>query len=177
MNREFFEIALAELISITGGILAGSLLAILTNKLFVIPGLFILMPGFLEMRGNIFGSLAARISTGLHLGIIDQNNRFSKSIIENITAAFFLSILVGLLLGLVSHIAIRFFFHINNTSIIMVSLIAAIVSSIILIPLTIESTLWLYRHNYDPNNIMGPYVTTLGDVVSIISLLLAILLI
>lgn len=177
MNKEFLELSISEIVSVTGGILAGSLLAILTNKIFIIPGILVLMPGFLEMRGNIFGSLAARISTGLHLGTIDKNKRLSKPIIQNTIASSILSIIVGLILGLVAYIAINIFFKTDNISIIFVSFLAAIISTIILIPLTIESTLWLYRHNYDPNNIIGPYVTTLGDLVSIISLLLAILLI
>mgnify|MGYP001574130012 CR=1 FL=1 len=177
MNKESLELSVAEIVSVTGGILAGSLLAILTDKLFVIPGLLVLMPGFLEMRGNIFGSLAARISTGLHLGSIDKNKRFSTPIIQNTIASFILSVLVSLILGIIAYFAISLFFKIDNTSIILVSFLASVISSVILIPITIESTLWLYRHNYDPNNIIGPYVTTLGDVVSIISLLLAVLLI
>ena len=65
MNKEFLELSITEIVSITAGIISGSLLAVLKDKLFIIPGIIILIPGFLEMRGSIFGTLAARISTGL----------------------------------------------------------------------------------------------------------------
>ena len=61
------EMFASEFVSVTGGVAAGTLLAFYTDKLQLIPGLFILMPGFLAMRGSIAASLAARISAALHL--------------------------------------------------------------------------------------------------------------
>ncbi|MBS3133698.1 magnesium transporter [Candidatus Woesearchaeota archaeon] len=177
MRKEFLEISVGELISVTGGILAGTLLATLTNKIFIIPGIFILMPGFLEMKGNIFGSLAARLGTGLHLGTIGTNKIMTRPIIENVIASFLLSIIVSIALGLMAYVATIIFFKSSDISILFVSILASIISSLILIPLTVKSTLWLYKRDYDPNNIMGPYVTTVGDVVSIVSILLAILIV
>jgi cation transporter-like permease len=42
------------------------------------------------------------------------------------------------------------------------------------IPLTIYTTIWLFKHKFDPEDIMGPYVTTLGDIISILSIVLVV---
>lgn len=171
--REFEEIFVSEFISVTGGIIAGAMLASAVDKLALIPGILILLPGFLEMRGNIGGSLAARLSVALHLKLIDHEKHphIRK---QNVWAASALAIIVSLFLGLVAYAGTLLFFKINYPQIIIVSLIAGIVSNIVLIPITTWTTIWLFRKGFDPDNIMGPYITTLGDVVSVAALLLAI---
>jgi len=55
--------------------------------------------------------------------------------------------------------------------------IAGIIVNAIEIPLTLFTTFYLFRKGHDPNNIMGPFITSTGDVTSIISLLIALVLI
>jgi len=175
MRKDFLEIFSGELIAVTGGLIAGLSLAIFKNKLLLIPGLFILLPGFLEMRGNISGSLAARIGSALHLGTLSADSKYNnKIIVKNILASFLLVIFVSLVLGSLAYIATLLFFHIKFIEIIYISLFAAILSNVVLLPLTIRTSLWLYKKGHDPDNIMGPYITTVGDVVSIFAILLAI---
>ena len=76
-----------------------------------------------------------------------------------------------------AYFASGFIFHVSDVGIILVALIAGILSNIIEVPLTIIVTFWLFRHGHDPNNIMGPYVTTTGDIISILSLLVAVLIV
>ncbi len=172
--REFDEILFIEFISVTGGVLAGALLAQFLDKIALIPGLLILLPGFLAMRGNISGSLAGRLSVALHLGLLNKG-KHPGILHSNTVAAFTLGVFTSLILGLVAYAGTWLFFHANSPQIILIALIAGIVSNIILIPLTTRATIWLFRHGHEPDNIMGPYITTLGDVVSILSLIIAIL--
>jgi mgtE-like transporter len=175
MRKDFLEILSGELIAVTGGLLAGLSLAIFKDKLLLIPGLFILLPGLLEMRGNISGSLAARIGSALHLGTLSANAKYNnKIIVRNIFASFLLVIFVSLVLGSLAYVATLIFFKIQFIEIIYISVFAAIFSNIILLPLTIKTSLWLYKKGHDPDNIMGPYITTIGDVVCILAILLAI---
>ena len=89
MDEEFREIFFSEIISITGGLFAGTMLAVFVNKLFLIPGLLILLPGFLEMRGNISGSLAGRLSVDLHLKKLKPALKFKNNVLlkDNIAAS------------------------------------------------------------------------------------------
>lgn len=169
--REFEEILVSEFISVTGGVLAGALIATYLDKIALVPGLLILLPGFLAMRGNISGSLAARIGAALHLGLLKKHPGLLH---RNVWAAFTLSIMVSIILGAVAYAGTWLFFHIHHPKIILVSVIASIISNVILIPLTTRATIWLFDHGHDPDNIMGPYITTVGDIVSVVSLIIAI---
>ena len=68
-DKDFKEILFSQSMAVIGGIIAGTLLALYTDKILLIPGMVILIPGFLEMRGNISGTLSARLSSGLFLGV------------------------------------------------------------------------------------------------------------
>lgn len=174
---EFKEIFFSQLISITFGLLAGTILAVYTDKLLLIPGMLILLPGFLEMRGNISGSLASRISSGLFLGVIKTNKIKTHLIKGNILASLLLAIIISFVLGI---IALLFNYIIIKKlifDIILISVVAGVLSNIIEIPLTILSTFYFFKRGHDPNNIMGPFVTSTGDISSILSLLIAVVII
>lgn len=172
--REFEEILFIEFISVTGGVFAGFLLAQYLGKIALVPGLLILFPGFLAMRGNISGALAARLGAALHLGLL-EHRKYHYFLRANDLAAFCLGVAASLFLGIVAYLGTLLFFHANAPGIILVALIAGIISNIILIPLTSVTSTWLFRHGHDPDNIMGPYITTLGDIVSVAALIIAVL--
>lgn len=179
-DKNFKEIFSFQIISIAGGLIAGIILAIFTDKLFVIPAILILLPGFLEMRGNISGTLAARISSGLFLCLIDpyKKNLFRTKIIKgNLMASFLLVIFISLILGFIAFSFSYLVFNIFIPQIILLSLIGGIIANIIEIPITLFMTLYLFKKGHDPNNIMGPLVTSTGDIISIISLLIALIVI
>ena len=100
--KDFREILSSQMVSIIGGLMAGIALAIYTDKLLLIPGMLIMLPGFLEMRGNISGSFASRLSSGLFLGVIKPGRIKTKIIKGNLLASFLLAILVSFALGLIA---------------------------------------------------------------------------
>jgi mgtE-like transporter len=177
LSKDFKEILTGEMVSLTGGIVAGFLLTFATDKLYLLPGLFILFPGFMEMRGNIAGSLSARLTSGLYVGVMKYGHARKKIIKGNIVAAIVLSMAMGLFLGVLAYGFGYLAFGVSNTNIIIVSFAAAILANVIEIPLTVFTTLWLFKKGHDPSNIMGPYLTTVGDIVSVVALLVGIMVI
>ncbi len=173
MDKDFREIFSVEIISVTGGLLAGIMLAFATDKIELIPGILILLPGFLEMRGNISGSLSARLSSGLFLGALKPKARNNRILRGNVIASAILVVLVSVFLGFVAYAATYYVFGISNPKLIYISFLAGVLSNVIEIPLTVITTFWLFRRGIDPNNIMGPYVTTIGDIISVLALLIA----
>ncbi|MDI6721513.1 MAG: magnesium transporter [Candidatus Aenigmarchaeota archaeon] len=173
MGNDFREILVVEIISVTGGLIAGLALATFTNQILLVPGLFILIPGFLEMRGNLGGSMAARLSSGLFLGVVKpkMKDKIAKS---NMIATALLIIATSFILGVFAYLASTYFFGIENVKLIFISVIAGFMS-ILMTPLTVYTTFWVFRKGHDPNNVMGPYITTLGDVVSVASFMIAIM--
>lgn len=176
-TKDFKELFYTQIISITGGLLAGSLLAFALDKIYLIPGFFILLPGLLDMRGSISGSLAARLGAGLHLGVVKPKTLINKITIGNVKAAILLTIIMSSLIGSVAYLVNYFLFDANYPKIILISLFAGILSNVIEVPMTVILTFWLFRRGLDPNNIMGPYVSTSGDIATVLSLLIALVVI
>lgn len=174
MDKDLKEILFAEVISITGGVFAGYLLAYQTQRISLVPGLFILLPGFLGMRGNISGSLSARLSSKLHLGKITPSLKDNKILKENILASFILGIGVSFILGVLAFLFNLTIFNQFFPKIILISLLASVLSQLIIIPATTLTCFFLFKKGYDPDNVMSPIVSTLGDFISVFSLILAI---
>ncbi len=172
-DKSFKEIMTSQIALILCGLFTGTILAVYTDNLLLIPGMIVLLPGFLEMRGNISGSFASRLSSGLFLGVIKPKRYRTKIIKGNLIASFALVIIVSLLLGLMAFAFTYAVFHEATLSIIVIAVVAAIIANIIEIPLTLFTTFYFFRKGHDPNNIMGPFVTSTGDLSSIIALLIA----
>lgn len=169
--REMFSI---ELVSMTGGLVAGLILAAYKQNLVILPALLILFPGFLEMRGSISGSLSARLTSGLFLRALKPEFKLTAPLRGNIVASFLLAVIGSAVLGFVAYGISSYMFGVMDFSIVKVSVFAAILSSIIEIPATITATFLIFRSGHDPDAVMGPYITTMGDIVSVFSLLIAI---
>lgn len=176
-DHNFKEIFSSQIVSILGGLLAGTVLAIYTDKLLFLPGMLILLPGFLEMRGNISGSFASRLSSGLFLGVINPKKFDTRLVRGNLVGSFFLVIFVSLVLGIVAFLFTYFIFHVFTVKIILLPVVAGIIANTVEIPLTLLATFYLFRRGHDPNNIMGPFVTSTGDISSILALLIALFII
>ncbi len=177
IDKDFREILTSEFLSVTGGVLAGAVLLSLIGRFDKFPGFLILLPGFLETNGNIFGSLAARLSVLLHTKKLEPTLRYNKLLFTNILASVFLLFIVTLFLGIVTTLLNNFFFHTTSFSLLYIALLAAFLAIFIELPITLFTLFWLYKKKFEPDDIMGPYVTTAGDVISILALFIATLVI
>ena len=175
-DKNFKEILCSQIISVLGGLFAGGILAYYTKSILLIPSMLIILPGFLEMRANISGPLASRLSSGLFLGVIDSKmkSKVNKKILKgNIVASVSLTIFACLFLGTLAFLMNYFVFQVYTPKLIFVLLIAGLIANAIELPITLFMTFLLFRKGHDPNNIMGPFLTSLGDITSIVALLIA----
>lgn len=172
-DKSFREIFFSQLISILGGLIAGVFLAIYTDSILLIPGMFILIPGFLEMRGNISGAFSARLSSGLFLKIVKPYEYRTKIVKGNLFASFLLAVITSFVLGLVAFVLTFLLFKVVVIKLLFIPVIAGILANAVEIPLALVATFYLFSKGHDPNNIMGPFVTSTGDVVSVIALIIA----
>lgn len=167
-DKDFFEILTTELFSVTIGLIAGVLLLSITDKLKLIPALLVFIPGFHELHGSVISSLAARLSTDLHLKKISRGFHFSKIMNENILASVLLALSISFLLGIFAYFLTFFIFKEVSLSIILISVIASFITLVISIPMTLVALFWSFNKGHDPDDIMGPYVTTLVDIIGMV---------
>src|SRR3989338_814080 len=84
-DSTFKEILSSQAASVADGLIARTLLAFYTDKMLLLPGMLILIPGFLEMRGNISGSFSSRIACGLFLGVVKPEKIWTKIVKGNLS--------------------------------------------------------------------------------------------
>jgi mgtE-like transporter len=177
LGKDFNEILSSQILCVIIDLAAGTIIAVYTNKILLIPGMLIMLPGFLEMRGNISGTLACRLSSGLFLGVVKPDKYNTRITRGNLVASFLMVIVLTFILGSIAFLFSFFVFQIYTLKIIILPVIAGIIANAIEIPLTLYMTFYLFRKGHDPNNIMGTFVTSTGDITSIVSLLITILII
>ena len=167
----------AEAIAITLELLAGFVLVSMASSLEKITGLLILMPAFLEMRGDISGSYSSRLGTALHQGIIAPELTLSDELKQNLLGAYALTLAESLLIGFAAY-AVCLLLGFPNPSlptIVAISLLAGVLSSVLMTGLVTASAIFVYSKGLDPDTVLGPYINTMGDVVGMLSLFLAVL--
>ena len=71
-----------ELIATVGGVVAGIILSGMTDELGMIPGLLVIYPGVLGLRGNISSTLGSRLGSAIHLGLITDLDRHNPELMS-----------------------------------------------------------------------------------------------
>ncbi|MFQ5712358.1 MAG: magnesium transporter [Candidatus Geothermarchaeales archaeon] len=175
LGRLVKEILFGEIFSLTGSLFAGLGLAYMLNELESLPGFLVLVPAFMEMRGNISGASSARITTDLYLGTIPARFKLSDGLKTEILTSFLLTMILSAVIGVFSHY-FNLFFGFSSAGLLKLaalSFTAGLLSSLFMIFVASFSTIMFFRRGLDPNNVMGPFTGMFGDVVSILSLFLA----
>ena len=159
------ESFIALLICALGDLFAGLILGNMTFFLETFPGLIVIIPGAIGMRGNIFGSLASRLSTNLHIGMISPKFEFSNELNDNIISSFVLTLFLSLFLAIVAKLFCMLFNYdsISLMDFILISCIAAIISNLIMLPFTMFISFRSFNNGWDPDNVTTPIIAAVGD--------------
>ena len=84
---------------------AGFALKSMEEYLTLLPGLIVMVPPLLDLRGNINGALASRLGTALHTGIIRPRLALTAELKANLTSSLILSFIASVTIGLFSYAA------------------------------------------------------------------------
>ncbi|MBI3335360.1 MAG: magnesium transporter [Candidatus Portnoybacteria bacterium] len=163
--REAFTIFF---IGIIGSLGAGFLLSGMSSTLVAVPGLALLLPGILGARGTIHGSLGSKLSSLMHLGVIDHFAWDNELIRQNAALTHKASLFISLVLAFIaSGLAKVAGIPVNPFLLFFVSVVSGFLAGIILIILTNTIAFQAFRHGWDPDNVTAPLIATLGDFVTV----------
>jgi len=166
-----------------GAIVAGITLSLMTDIFLKIPGLIVVIPAIIAMRGNISTALGSRLGSAYHLGVIDADNIWNDELKQNIIGSFILSFIVSILIGVLAFFSTIIFFDVAIDPILLASilisivLIAGLISAVILTLITILIIYLVFKRGYDPDNITGPALATFGDMITMSCILFAALIV
>jgi mgtE-like transporter len=166
----------ALLISSGGDLVTGLTLASITGTLKELPGLLILIPAAIGMRGNIFGALGSRLGTQIHAGTFRVSRRVDTVFGQNIGAAIVLSLSISAVLAVLAKVVSSALVSTPAISVVdfmVISVIGAIISSIVVGVLTVGVAAFCANRSLDLDNVAAPIVTAAGDIATLPSLFLA----
>ncbi len=161
------------LLCVLGGALAGSVLAGMERVLEMIPGLIIIVPAIIDMRGNISTALSSRLGSAFHLGLLHQgltSDVGKENVKGSLVLGLFTSSLFPVFLFFISFILPFEITYELLGVIFLVSIFTGVTSGLILIILSFLIVATSIKFGVDPDNISGPVLTTAGDVFTLIIL-------
>mgnify|MGYP000117918670 FL=1 len=163
-------------LSAIGGLFAGLVLVGMEAELAAVPGLLVLVPALLATRGNVYGSLGARLGSALHQGVIEPTLGFGD---ERLNAAIAAALANGVLVsGFAAVLGVVVLRVLGSESaglatLVAISLLAGLLSGLLLTVAVVTVVVVGYRRGLNPDTLAGPVVTTTGDVVGIATMLVA----
>jgi len=164
-------------IALGGGLFAGLVLEGMLESVERFPGLLVMVPVFLATRGNVYGALGGRIASGLHQGLIEPKFQRSERLVNAVLASLINGIGISIVIGVVSWGALTLLGRESAALVELVGImfISGVLTSVVLIFGLLLLVFTGYKVGYDPDNLVGPIVTTLGDVFGMAFLFLAVI--
>ena len=155
---------------------AGAVLGSITGTFEALPGLLVMIPAAIGLRGNIFGTFGNRLSTSIHTGTFRLSFKRETVLGQNVLASIALTFVLSLVLAVIARV-ISVGLGISNTiSVLDLSLISVaggLLASAVVLGATILLSIGAVRRGWDMDNLVAPTVSTLGDVITIPALFLA----
>jgi mgtE-like transporter len=174
-RRTLLQGFVALFISSGGDLLAGLALSFMDTQLRLLPGLIILIPAAIGMRGNIFGALGSRLGTGIHAGLFEASTRRSGFLGQNVRAAWSLTLATCLYLGLAAHVVATAFTgrSLSVASFVTISILGGVLGSGLVGAATVGIAVLSERRRWDLDSVSAPLVTAFGDIATLPALWVA----
>jgi mgtE-like transporter len=157
-------------VAVVASLVAGITLAATTDKLEELPGLLLMVPAVLAVKGNIFGALGSRLGTSIHTGVFRLSPRLDTVVGQNTTAAMLLSLVIAVALAVLAK-GVAIVFNVSPTmsvaDFIVVSTVGGVIASVVVLGITLLLAGGSFRYGWDLDNVVAPLVTATGDVVSL----------
>ena len=175
-NRKAFTLGfVALLICSMGGLLAGVTLGAMTDTIYEMAGLMILIPAAIGMRGNIFGAVGSRLGTAMNIGTFELSLSKESLLRQNFEASMLLNLVMSFLLGILAAlIAMILGFDAEPVQVfVFISVVGGTLAGIMLVLINILVSSIGFKRVWDIDNFSAPIITAAGDVVTMPMLFLA----
>jgi len=169
----------ALVLSTLAAFAAGLTLSAFTGTLEELPGLLILIPAAVGMRGVISGTTGARLGTSIATGLFEVSWRPGGVLRHNAIVGFVLTLASSLYIAALARLAAVAF---NEPSIplpdlVTISVVGGAIGSVLVLVATIGLAVVSFRRGYDLDVVGTPVITAIGDMVTLPALFLATLLV
>lgn len=134
------------------------------------PTLLVLVPVMIGMGGNLGAILSSRLSTRLHLGLLEFDPR-DEVLWTNVLAILGLAITIFSALGLIAWVVGQTIAApMALTDLMLISVVSGMLLAVIATVLSIVATYISYTQGLDPDDTTIPVVTNVCDILGVVVL-------
>lgn len=164
----------ALVLSTLASFVAGLTLGAITGTLEELPGLFILIPAAVGMRGVISGATGARLGTSIAAGLFDVSWRRGGALRQNAIVGLVLTLASSLYVALLARLSALVFGEpsIPLPDLITISVVGGTLGSLLVLVAAIALAVISFRRGYDLDAVGTPVITAVGDMVTLPALFL-----
>ncbi|MEM2910576.1 MAG: magnesium transporter [Nitrososphaerota archaeon] len=178
MTRVFWKVLKESRVPLTlaaaVGVLSGALLEMRLEALISLPVLLAIVPPLNDMAGDLGTIIVARLTTAFYLGSIEPKLRRNKGLRMNLFSLMLVSTITVLYISFI--LTPIYSITLNTGSMLLKVLIIVIIAGMMGVLFTLLSGILLsvlsFRKGYDPDIMVMPMITLIGDFLSIASVLL-----
>lgn len=129
--------------------------------------MLILIPGLMDLRGDVYGAIGYRFTKGLHLGLT-QPKLITRFNLLNVMTGYVVSITVTLFLCLMGLglSSVGRFETPDITSLLFIATSSTLVVFAALTPVALTAIAYLFKRGRDPSPFVATIVTGVGDVLT-----------
>jgi mgtE-like transporter len=162
-------------LSTCAGFVAGLTLASITGTLAQLPGLIVLIPAAVGMKGTIFGAIGARLGTANAAGLLELDLRRGGMLHRNVYVAVVTTFSSSLWLAALAHLMSAAFGAeaISFWKLAVISIVGGVLGSVFILIITLALSALSFRRGWDLDAVATPMVTALGDMATLPSLFAA----
>ncbi len=165
----------ALVLSTLAAFAAGITLSAITGTLEELPGLLILIPAAVGMRGVISGATGARLGTSIATGLFEVSWRRGGVLRHNAMVGVVLTLASSLYIAGLARLAAVVFHEpgIPLTDLVTISVVGGAIGAVLVLVATIGLAVVSFRRGYDLDVVATPVITAVGDMVTLPALFLA----
>jgi len=155
-------------------LVAGLTLGAAAGRLEELPGLLLMIPAAIGLRGNVFGSLGSRLGTAIHAGTFRLSWRSDTVLGQNLLAAASLTLALSVLVAVLAK-GVAVVFHVEGSiplaDFVVISVVGGLLASVAILGVTLLVALGSVRFGWDMDDVSAPTISTFGDFLTVPALL------
>lgn len=155
------------------GIIVGQILNSRENSLLSRPAILILIPSLVKIGGDTGSMLGARLSSAFHMGLGDRIHK-NPVVHNSVIAASIVGLTSSVSVSILVFIASRLMgFGMPFITLLGISLIAVIIELSVVYSATVGIAFASHRFGMDPDDTVIPLIASLGDLVGVMGIFVA----
>ncbi len=162
----------ALIIALVADSIAGFVMDRSMSVFLAVPGLLMMIPALLDMRGNVYGAFISRLSSELHIGEVEdmKDKRVKAEIGATKSLAYSAALVVGTIVG--AYITLSTGNYLYLLLLPGIILVTHLFTATILTPTSAYIGVKTFQKGWNPDNIGVPLISSAGDLVSVIFIIL-----